>query len=75
MIQVWGTETQRDSACGNPGPPKKGGSMEENKKLDGELTKKEDAIIQTLEELTSAAQHLKELKNDLDDLISHHNSK
>ena len=46
-------------------------SMEENKELDINLTKKEDAIIQTLEELTSATQHLKELKLDLDKLISH----
>lgn len=46
-------------------------TLEENKELDKDLTKKEDAIIQTLEELTSATQHLKELKVDLNNLISH----
>ena len=50
-------------------------TMEDNKDMDKDLTKKEDAIIQSLEELTSSAQHLKELKVDLDNLISHHNSK
>ena len=47
-------------------------NMDDDKELDIELAKKEDAIIQTLENLTSATQHLKELKVDLDDLISHH---
>ena len=50
-------------------------SMENDKEIDKELTKKEDAIIQTLEELTSATQHLKELKIDLDNLSSHNYSK
>ncbi|MEA3370486.1 MAG: hypothetical protein U9Q40_04035 [Campylobacterota bacterium] len=45
--------------------------MEENKTIDKELTKKEDIIIQTLEELSSATQNLKELKIDLDNLTSH----
>ena len=38
---------------------------------DKELRKKEDAIIQSLEELSSTAQGLKNLKDDLDNLISH----
>lgn len=38
---------------------------------DKELTKKEDAVIQSLEELSSAARGLKNLKDDLDNLISH----
>ena len=46
-------------------------SMEEDKELDKEISKKEDVIIQTLEELTSATQHLKDLKIDLNNLISH----
>ena len=50
-------------------------TMQDDKKIDKELTKKEDAIIQSLEELTTSSQHLKELKIDLDNLISHHNSK
>lgn len=41
-------------------------------KVDKELTKKEDAIIQSLEELTNATHNLTNLKNDLDDLISHY---
>ena len=50
-------------------------TMENNKELNKDLTKKEDAIIQSLEELTTSSQHLKELKIDLDNLIYHHNSK
>jgi len=46
-------------------------SMEDDKELNKEISKKEDAIIQTLEELTSATQHLKDLKIDLDNLTSH----
>ncbi len=49
-------------------------TMEDNNTLDKELTKKEDAIIQSLEELTSSAQHLKDLKNDLQKLISYKNN-
>ena len=48
--------------------------MEENNSIDKDLTKKEDALIQSLEELTTSAQNLKNLKIDLDNLISHHNS-
>ncbi len=48
--------------------------MEENNSIDKDLTKKEDALIQSLEELTTAAQNLKNLKLDLDNLISLHNS-
>ena len=49
-------------------------TMEENSETDGELTKKEDALIQSLEELTTSTQNLKNLKVDLDNLTSHHNS-
>ena len=42
--------------------------------IDRELTKKEDALIQSLEELTSSAQRLQNLKVNLDNLISHHKS-
>jgi len=44
--------------------------MENDKIIDKELTKKEDAIIQSLEELTTSTQRLKELKIDLDNLTS-----
>ncbi len=47
-------------------------AMEDNKQIDKELTKKEDALIQSLEELTSSAQNLKNLKADLENLISHY---
>lgn len=40
------------------------------KSRDKELRKKEDAIIQSLEELASTTKKLKNLKSDLDDLIS-----
>jgi len=46
--------------------------MQEDKEFDKELTKKEDAIIQSLEELISSIQKLKNLKLDLDNLISYH---
>jgi len=49
-------------------------AMEENNELDKDLTKKEDAIIQSLEELSTSAQNLKDLKIDLNNLISHHNT-
>jgi len=48
--------------------------MEEDKKIDTDLAKKEDAIIQSLEELSTSAQNLQALKADLYHLISHHNS-
>ena len=38
---------------------------------DKELRKKEDAVIQSLEELSTATKKLKNLKDDLDNLISH----
>ena len=47
--------------------------MQEGDAIDKELTKKEDALIQSLEELSSSAQKLKELKTDLDKLIYHKN--
>jgi hypothetical protein len=46
--------------------------MEEDKIFDKELTKKEDAVIQSLEELTTSTYKLKALKKDLDKLISSH---
>ncbi|MFA6137035.1 MAG: hypothetical protein WC667_03000 [Sulfurimonas sp.] len=46
--------------------------MEEDKIFDKELTKKEDAVIQSLEELTTSTYKLKALKKDLDNLISSH---
>ena len=45
-------------------------TMDENSR-DKELRKKEDAVIQSLEELSSTARGLKNLKDDLDNLISH----
>ena len=42
---------------------------------DKDLTKKEDAIIQSLEELTTSAQNLKSLKTEIDNLVSTHNLK
>ena len=38
---------------------------------DKELKKKEDAIIQSFEELSISAKKLKNLKSDLDSLITH----
>jgi len=49
--------------------------MQEDKTRDKELNKKEDAIIQSLEELTSSAASLKNLKTDLKNLVSHNNLK
>lgn len=48
-------------------------TMNENKRDKG-LIQKEDAVIQSLEELSRCARELKNLKNDLDNLISHSNS-
>lgn len=48
--------------------------MEESDAMDKDLTKKEDALIQSLEELTTSAQQLRALKTDLDELISHYHS-
>ncbi|WP_040766580.1 hypothetical protein [Sulfurimonas gotlandica] len=49
--------------------------MDNNEGIDKELTKKEDALIQSLEELTSSTLKLENLKADLDNLISHQNHK
>jgi len=49
--------------------------MQEGDAIDKELTKKEDALIQSLEELSNAAQKLKALKADLDAFIRHKNIK
>jgi len=49
--------------------------MDDGETIDKELTKKEDALIQSLEELTSSTIKLQNLKVDLDNLISHHKSK
>ena len=46
--------------------------MDENNEIDKELTKKEDALIQSLEELTNVTSKLKNLKIDLDNLVSLH---
>ncbi len=48
--------------------------VEEDKVFDKELTKKEDAVIQSLEELTTSTYKLKALKKDLDNLVSIHNN-
>lgn len=45
--------------------------MQDNKTINKDLTKKEDVVIQSLEELTSAAESLKALKTDLYSLINH----
>jgi methyl-accepting chemotaxis protein len=45
-------------------------AMEDEELLDKNLTKKEDIIIQSLEELTTSMQNLKKLKIDLNDLVS-----
>ena len=50
-------------------------SVMDDEGIDKELTKKEDALIQSLEELTSSTLKLQDLKEDLDNLISHHKSK
>jgi methyl-accepting chemotaxis protein len=44
--------------------------MQEDKNLDKEMTKKEDTLIQSLEELTTSAKKLKELKTDLNNLLN-----
>ncbi len=49
--------------------------MEENSEVDRELTKREDTLIQSLEELTTSAQNLKALKEALHNLTSHSNLK
>ena len=48
-------------------------AMDEDDTIDRELTKKEDALIESLEELSNAAQKLKALKTDLDAFIHHKN--
>ncbi len=45
--------------------------MKNDKNLDNELTKKEDAVIQALEEITSSSHKLSSLKMSLDNLITH----
>jgi len=42
--------------------------MDNDKNFNKEMAKKEDAIIQTLEELTNSVQNLKNLKEDIDNL-------
>ncbi|MDD2789471.1 MAG: hypothetical protein PHU40_02275 [Sulfurimonas sp.] len=46
------------------------GVMQEDDAMDKELTKKEDVLIQSLEELTLSTSKLKNLKKDLDNLIT-----
>lgn len=48
---------------------------EMNNNRDKELRKKEDAVIQSLEELSSTLTHLKNLKTNLDELISYSQTK
>lgn len=48
-------------------------TMEENNKIDLKLTKKEDAVIQSLEELANSTQNIKNLKFDLNNLLSYKN--
>jgi len=50
-------------------------AMDEDESIDKELTKKEDALIQSLEELTSSTLKLENLKSDLDNLVSSYNLK
>ncbi|MEA1891125.1 MAG: hypothetical protein U9N33_00270 [Campylobacterota bacterium] len=50
-------------------------SIMDNENIDNELTKKEDAIIQSLEELTSSTINLQNLQKDLNSLISHYKKK
>jgi len=45
-------------------------TMQDEEKIDKELTKKEDALIHSLEELTTSTKKLENLKQDLDSLIS-----
>jgi len=45
--------------------------MSQNLDIDKELTKREDAVIQSLEELTNSTYILKTLKNDLDNLLTY----
>ena len=47
--------------------------MDNNEDIDKDLTKKEDALIQSLEELTSSTLKLENLKADLFNLTSHQN--
>jgi len=49
--------------------------MDEDESIDKELTKKEDALIQSLEELTSSTLKLENLKSDLDKLVAYSNLK
>lgn len=49
-------------------------SIMNNGKIDKDITKKEDVLIQSLEELTNSALNLKNLKVDLDNLISANNA-
>lgn len=44
--------------------------MDDSESIDKELTKKEDTLIQSLEELTSSTIKLENLKSDLDNLVS-----
>jgi len=48
-------------------------TMEEKNPIDENLTKKEDALIQSLEVLTSSSQNLKALEKELENLVSHYN--
>ena len=45
--------------------------MQEDKEFDKDITKKEDILIQTLEDLTTSSKRLQDLKNALNNLITH----
>ena len=47
-------------------------TMQDSDNIDDDLTKKEDAIIQSLEELTSSSQNLQNLQKELDNLLSNY---
>jgi len=44
--------------------------MQDNKEFDKEMTRREDILIQSLEELTTSATKLQNLKKDFDNLIT-----
>jgi tetrahydromethanopterin S-methyltransferase subunit B len=49
--------------------------MNEDKDIDAVANKQEDAVIQSLEEITDTIVHLKNLKTELENLISHYSIK
>jgi len=47
-------------------------AMNESKEINDDITKKEDALIQSLEELTLSSKNLKNLQKDLENLLSNY---